>query len=374
MTDLSDMRQPTELPAKPESRSMSDPLFTPLRLGAIDVANRIVMAAMTRSRADDAGRVGPLTADYYAQRAGAGLILTEGLFPVAAGKGYVRTPGLADATQAAAWRTVTDRVHEEGGRIVAQLMHVGRISHRRLIGVTPVAPSAVRPEGGTWTDDGVLPHETPRALEISEIHAIVDGFAAAADRAMDAGFDGVELHAGSGYLPMQFLSTGTNRRGDAYGGTVENRIRFVVEVLDAMIDRVGAGRVGIKITPEMTFNDISDDDPVATYTALVTAVGRRRPAFVEIVDYGAHGLADRPRPLFDGAWLVGGGLTPTKAASLLASGRADGAVFGEPFIANPDLPDRIRLGLPLAASDKATHYAGGAHGYVDYPTATARAA
>ncbi|MEJ1158852.1 alkene reductase [Prosthecomicrobium sp. N25] len=353
---------------------MTDLLFSPFRLGAIDAANRIVMAAMTRSRADNAGLVGPLTAEYYAQRASAGLILTEGLYPVATGKGYVRTPGIADAAQVAAWRRVTDAVHAAGGRIAAQIMHVGRISHRRLIGETPVAPSAIRPAGGTWTEDGVLPHETPRALTVPEIRAIVDAFADAADRAMDAGFDGVELHAGSGYLPMQFLSTGTNRRIGAYGGTLENRIRFAVEVLDAMIDRIGADRVGIKITPEMTFNDVSDDDPVATYTALVAAVARRRAAFVEIVDYGAHGLADRLRPLFGGAWLVGGGLTPAGAAGLLATGRADGAVFGEPFIANPDLPERIRLGFPLAASDKATHYAGGARGYVDYPAATARAA
>jgi N-ethylmaleimide reductase len=353
---------------------MTNPLFSRFRLGEIDSGNRIVMAPMTRSRADEAGVVGPLTAQYYAQRAGAGLILSEGIYPTRNGKGYVRTPGLVDAAQVAAWRRVTDVVHAAGGRIVAQIMHVGRISHRRLIGGTPVAPSAIRPAGGTWTDDGVLPHETPRALDVSEIRALVAGFADAADRAMEAGFDGVELHAGSGYLPMQFLSTGTNQRTDAYGGTAENRIRFAVEVLDAMIDRVGAGRVGIKITPEMTFNDVSDEDPAATYATLVSAVAIRRPAFVEIVDYSVLDLSDRLRPLFGGAWLVGGGLTPSRAADLVSSGRADGAVFGEPFIANPDLAERIRLGLPLAASDKATHYAGGARGYVDYPVATARAA
>lgn len=352
---------------------MTQPLLSPLRLGHIDARNRVVMAAMTRSRADDDGVVGPITAEYYAQRAGAGVILTEGLYPVPAGKGYVRTPGLADAAHVAAWRQVTDAVHAAGGRIVAQIMHVGRISHRSLIGETPVAPSAVRPEGATWTDAGMLPHETPRELAVSEIRAIVDGYAAAADRAVDAGFDGVELHAGAGYLPMQFLSTGANRRTDAYGGTAENRVRFVLEALDAMIDRIGAGRVGLKITPEMPFNDIADDDPVETYTTLVAAVAQRRPAFLEVVDYGSHGLAASLRPLFGGAYLLGGGLTPAKAAELVSTGQADGAVFGEAFIGNPDLVDRIRLGLPLAASDKATHYAGGPRGYIDYPVA-ARAA
>lgn len=345
-------------------------LFSPLRVGRLRLPNRVVMAPMTRSRADAAGLVGPLTAEYYAQRAGAGLILTEGLYPEPMGQGYVRTPGLANGAQAAAWRAVTTAVHRAGGRIAAQLMHAGRISDPSLLpaGATPVAPSAVQPAGSTFTDAGPRPHVTPRALATVEVQGVIDRFAESARRAIEAGFDAVELHAGSGYLPMQFLATGTNRREDRYGGSHRNRVRFVVEALEAMAGAVGADRVGLKITPQMAFNDIVDDDPLGTYTTLLHAVRPLRLAFLEMAparqSVVAHALL---RPLFDGAYLAGVGFDRQRGMACVQAGEADAIVYGQPFIANPDLPRRFALDTPLAKADPATFYAGGARGYVDYP-------
>ena len=223
-------------------------LFTPLATGALHLKNRIVMGPMTRSRADGSGAVGPLTALYYAQRASAGLIITEGLYPEPMGKGYVRTPGLCSPTHVTAWAAVTRAVHAAGGRIVAQIMHAGRIRDPSLLpgGMPPVAPSAIRPNGSTYTDQGALPHVTPRALRTSEIASVIDNMARSAALAIEAGFDGVELHAGNGYLPMQFLSTGTNRRNDPYGGSVSNRVRFTVEALEAIAGAVGAERTACR--------------------------------------------------------------------------------------------------------------------------------
>lgn len=344
-------------------------LFTPLQAGDLHLPNRVVMAAMTRSRADDAGVVGPLTATYYAQRASAGLIVTEGLFPTPMGKGYVRTPGLADASHVAAWRRVTDAVHAAGGRIAAQIMHTGRISDPEFLpgGATPVAPSAVQAEGVSYTDQGPKPLPMPRELSLGEIHDLVLEHARAAERALEAGFDAVELHAGNGYLPMQFLSTHTNRRTDAYGGDVQRRIRFVVECAEAMAAVAGPGRVGIKLTPATPFNGALDDDPQATYTALARALAPLRLAFADVVspDLQYHALL---RPLMHGtAWLAGGGLDGESAARLLRDRVADAAVFGQLFIANPDLPARLLRQAPLQAPDRDTFYAGDARGYVDYP-------
>jgi len=352
------------------SSTLSPSLFSPLRLGRLRLPNRIVMAPMTRSRADDAGLVGALTAEYYAQRASAGLILTEGLYPEPMGRGYVRTPGLADSAQAAAWRVVNTAVHRAGGRIAAQLMHAGRISDPSLLpeGATPVAPSAVQPAGSTYTDAGPKPHVTPRALATIEVQGVIDRYAEAARRAIEAGFDAVELHAGSGYLPMQFLSTGTNRREDRYGGSYRNRVRFVVETLEALAGAVGPDRVGLKITPQMAFNDIVDDDPLGTYTTLLQAVRPLRLAFLEMApapqSVVTHALL---RPLFDGAYLAGVGFDRPRGMAFVQAGEADAIVYGQPFIANPDLPRRFALDAPLAQADPATLYAGGARGYVDYP-------
>lgn len=352
-------------------------LYTPLAAGTLRLRNRVLMAPMTRSRADAAGRVGPLTATYYAQRASAGLIVTEGLYPDPMGQGYVRTPGLVDEAHVAGWRSVTDAVHRGGGRIVAQLMHAGRISDPSLLpgGATPVAPSAIRPNGSTYTDAGPKPHVTPRALSAAEIAAIVERFAAAARRAIDAGFDGVELHAGAGYLPMQFLSSSTNHRSDGYGGGPLQRARFTVELLEAITAAVGASRTGLKLTPEMAFNDIHDADPEATYATLMRAIRPLQLAFVEMAP-GAHAQAwhERLRPLSQAAWFAGVGFDPARARQWVEGGLADAILFGQAFIANPDLPARIAAGAPLAAADPATFYSGGARGYTDYPALEAAAA
>lgn len=350
-----------------------DPLFQALAAGDLSLANRIVMAPMTRSRADDDGNVGELTATYYAQRAGAGLIVTEGIFPEPMGKGYVRTPGLVNRQHVAAWRRVTEAVHARGGKIVAQLMHVGRISHESLLpaNAAPVAPSAVRSPGQVYTDEGMKPHAQPRALEREEIHAITRSFADAAQRAIDAGFDGVQLHAGNGYLGMQFLSPNTNLRTDEYGGSAENRARFVVETLEAMAARVGAGRTSLKVTPGTAFNDMHDPAPLDTYGTLLRRIAHLPLAFVDVspadAQLGAAEYHALLRPLWSGAYFSGGGLTQAAAGALVASGAIDAAIFGSAFIANPDLPERFRRGLPLAMPDTATFYAGGAQGYTDYP-------
>lgn len=352
-------------------------LFTPTTAGRIGLKNRIVMAPMTRARADDAGLQAPIAATYYSQRAGAGLIVSEGVFPEPMGKGYVRTPGLADAAQVASWKPVTDAVHAAGGRIVAQLMHVGRISHPSLLpgNATPVAPSAVQAKGGVYTDAGLLPHPVPEALTPDGIRAVIAGYAAAARRAIDAGFDGVEFHAASGYLPMQFLSTGTNLRTDGYGGSAANRARFTVEALTAIAAAIGADRVGIKVSPEMAFNDIQDADPMQTYTTLVELIAPLGLSYLHVAP--AARAADYHRELrsrFTGTYIAGAGFDGASAAAIVASGGADAVAFGQLFIANPDLPRRLRDGVPLASADPATFYAGGEKGYIDYPAAVAQAA
>jgi N-ethylmaleimide reductase len=356
--------------------SQVNDLFAPLNVGRYALANRIVMAPMTRSRADDAGVPGELVPVYYAQRASAGLIVTEGTFPSPMGKGYVRTPGIHSDAQVAAWKKVTEAVHGKGSRIFLQLMHAGRISDPSFLpgNATPVAPSAVQPKGASYTDQGMKPYVTPRALETSEIPSVIEEYADATRRALEAGFDGVELHAASGYLPMQFLSSGSNLRTDRYGGSAEKRARFSVEALQAMAAVAGADRVGIKLSPEMAFNDITDADPVETYTTLVQAIGNMGLAYLHVALFGAptdyHSLL---RPLFRGAYLAGGGLTRESAEALLHAGTADAVVFGSLFVANPDLPLRFRLKAPLNQPDSTTFYTPGAKGYIDYPMLEAAA-
>ncbi|MDI3397156.1 alkene reductase [Pseudomonas sp. V88_4] len=353
-----------------------NPLFSEIQVGRHTLSNRIVMAPMTRSRADDDGVPTDLVATYYAQRASAGLIISEGVFPVALGKGYVRTPGIATAEQVAAWKQVTDAVHARGGRIFMQLMHCGRVSHPSLLanGAQPQAPSAIKAAGQTYTANGLQDFVVPHALTIVEIAAVVEGYRQAARRAIEAGFDGVELHAASGYLPEQFLSTGSNQRDDEYGGPVENRVRFVLEVLAAMVDEIGGDRVGIKISPEMNFNDIVDANPQETYMHLVEQLRAFNLAYLHVALFGAtfdyHAAL---RPLFTGRYLIGSGLDKDTAESLISSGKADAVVFGSAFIANPDLPERLRSGAELNTADKNTFYAPGPEGYIDYPTLSAKA-
>nr|WP_209279603.1 alkene reductase [Escherichia coli]QSM61410.1 N-ethylmaleimide reductase [Escherichia coli]QSM61910.1 N-ethylmaleimide reductase [Escherichia coli] len=345
-------------------------LFTPVQIGRLTLPNRLVMAPMTRSRADDAGVPSNLVVSYYAQRASAGLIITEGVYPNALGKGYVRTPGIETDAQVAAWQEVTEAVHARGGRIFMQLMHCGRISHPSLLpaGTQPVAPSAIKPAGQAWTGAGMEEFVTPRALDLTEIAGVVEDYRQATRRALAAGFDGVELHAASGYLPEQFLSSGSNQRTDAYGGSVAKRARFVLEVLAAMVAEGGGDRVGIKISPEMGFNDIVDATPQETYGYLVEQLRELKLAYLHVALFGTstdyHALL---RPRFDGAYLIGGGLDQPRAEALIADGQADATVFGAAFLANPDLPERLRHGAALNAPDKNTFYSPGANGYTDYP-------
>jgi len=345
-------------------------LFTPVQIGRYTLPNRLVMAPMTRSRADEAGVPSEMVSVYYAQRAGAGLIISEGVFPSAMGKGYVRTPGLETAEQIAAWKKVTDAVHAKGGRIFMQVMHCGRISHPSMLpnAAQPVAPSAIKAAGQTWTNEGLQDFVTPRELTTAEVGEIISDYRMATRRAIEAGFDGVELHTASGYLPEQFLSSGSNQRTDQYGGSVENRARFVLETLKAMIAEAGSDRVGIKISPEMNFNDIVDANPQETYSYLVDQLGGLNLAYLHVALFGTpvdyHGLL---RPKFNGAYLVGGGLDKTKAEELLEANKADATVFGGAFLANPDLVERLRVNASLNTPNKDLFYAPTAEGYIDYP-------
>ncbi|MDR7098363.1 N-ethylmaleimide reductase [Lysobacter niabensis] len=350
-------------------RGMSQ-LFTPVRIGRRTLPNRLVMAPMTRSRADGDGVPSDMTATYYAQRASAGLIISEGVFPSALGKGYVHTPGIETEAQVAAWKQVTEAVHARGGRIFMQLMHCGRVSHPSLLnGATPVAPSAIKPEGQARTPAGQVDFVTPRELSLTEIAGVIDDYRQATRRAIDAGFDGVELHGASGYLPEQFLSSGSNQRQDQYGGSIQGRARFVLEVLAAMVAEAGADRVGIKISPEMNYNSIIDAAPQETYAYLVDKLRGLGLAYLHVALFGAkfdyHALL---RPRFDGAYLIGGGLTQHSAEGVLAEGKADATVFGSAFLANPDLPERFRQGAALNTPDRNTFFAPPtANGYIDYP-------
>jgi N-ethylmaleimide reductase len=346
-------------------------LSTAVQIGRHTLRNRMVMAPMTRSRANDADGVqSGLAVTYYRQRATVGLIITEGTFPSAMGKGYVSTPGIYTDAQVAAWRLVTDAVHAEGGRIFLQLMHTGRISHPSMLpgGALPVAPSAIKPAGQSYTANGMADFVTPRALQTPEVAGVVAEYRMATRRALEAGFDGVELHAASGYLPEQFLSSGSNVRGDQYGGSIANRARFILEVLDAMIMEAGSDRVGIKISPEMGFNDIKDDSPVETYTYLVRQLAPLNLAYLHVAlfnpEYDYHGAL---RPLFNGAYILGGGQSRESGEQRLAAGEADAVAYGGAILANPDLLRRFALNAPLNTANPALFYAPGAQGYIDYP-------
>ena len=346
-------------------------LFTPVQVGRYTLPNRLVMAPMTRSRANDSGVQSDLAATYYGDRAGAGLLIAEGTFPSAMGKGYVRTPGIETKEQIAAWKKVTDAVHAKGGKIFLQIMHCGRISHPSMLpnNALPVAPSAIKAAGQTWTGAGMEEFVTPRELATNEISGVVNDYRLATRRALEAGFDGVELHTASGYLPEQFLSSGSNKRTDKYGGSVENRARFVLEALNAMVEEAGSDRVGIKISPEMNFNDISDANPQETYTHLVEQLAPLNLAYLHVALFGAktdyHALL---RPLFKGTYLMGSGLDKAKAEQVLESNQADATVFGGAFLANPDLVERFKQNAPLNTPNKDTFYTPGAEGYTDYPT------
>jgi N-ethylmaleimide reductase len=347
-------------------------LFAPARLGDIPLANRIVMAPMTRNRAPD-NIPTALMAEYYAQRASAGLIVTEGTTPAANGRGYIDIPGLYNDAQVEGWRGVAEAVHAKGGRIVAQVMHVGRISHPDFQeGAQPVAPSAIAAKGDIFTHAGMKPLATPRALEPAEIEALIKAYGDAAANAVKAGLDGVEVHAANGYLPGQFLAPNANQRTDQWGGSAENRARFLVAIVEASVVAIGAGRVGVRISPGNPFNDIEDPNAEETYDHVTKVLGGRGLAYLHILDAKPpFDIAAMARRNFGGPLILNGGYDRDRAQADIASGRADFIAFGAKFISNPDLPARLLKGADLTPPDTATFYGGGAKGYTDYPALAA---
>ncbi|WP_410600508.1 alkene reductase [Amycolatopsis sp. lyj-90] len=347
-------------------------LLEEFRGAAMRLPNRVAMAPMTRGRADDkTGVPHPLTAEYYAQRASAGLIVSEGVWVTETGKSGPGIPGLATDRQAEAWREVTEAVHEEGGRVFAQLWHAGRVSHPGVMGRTPVAPSAVRQAGRIFVAGGWTETVEPRALGEDEIGEVVQDFAAAARRAVDAGFDGVELHGANGYLIQEFLARNTNRREDRYGGSPAARIGFPLEVVAAVAEQVGAARVALRISPGNPENDIVEDDWKEVYSRLLTELRRHELAYLHVIDTPEAEALSYLRPLWPGALVANlRSEEPTSQAegeSLLEAGLADVVAFGRLFIANPDLPARFALDAPLARADHAVYYGARLDGYTDFP-------
>lgn len=352
-------------------------LFDPIRVGELDLANRVVMAPLTRNRAAPGRVPSDLAVEYYRQRASAGLIITEGSQVSPEGQGYLDTPGIYSAEQVAAWRRVTDTVHAERGRIVVQLWHVGRIAHVSLQpnGQAPVSSTARRAATKTFTKDGFVPVSAPRALRTDEIPALVASYRDAARAAMAAGFDGVEIHGANGYLIEQFLRDSINDRNDEYGGPIENRVRLLVEVMQAVAGEIGGGRTGLRLSPVTPSNDAAQDsDPQALFEHAVARLAPLRLAFIEVVEGATAGPRDFApfdyaalRRKFDGAWIVNNGYQRQMALDAVASGAADLVSFGRPFIGNPDLVRRLRENAPLNALDPSTLYGGGARGYIDYP-------
>jgi N-ethylmaleimide reductase len=357
-------------------------LFSPLRLGALTLPNRIVMAPLTRNRAAPGNVATELTAQYYAQRAAAGLIISEASQVVPEGQGYQDTPGIHSDAQIAAWRKVTDAVHAAGGRIFLQAWHVGRVSHTSLQpgGGAPVAPSAIRANTKTFVNNAFTETSEPRALDLSELPGVVAGYRRGAANAIAAGFDGIEIHAANGYLLDQFLRDGANKRTDAYGGSIENRARLPLEVMAAVIDEIGAERVGIRISPVTPANDLTDSNPQALFEYFVGELEALKPVYIHVIEGATGGPRDVApfdyaalRRRYSGTWMVNNGYDKAMAEAAVANGTADLVAFGKPFIANPDLVERLRLGAPLNELDRDTLYGGGARGYVDYPTLGAAA-
>lgn len=350
-------------------------LFTPLTVGTMELPNRLVMAPLTRMRARLDGVPTDIMVDYYRQRASLGLIVSEGIYPSFTGQGNTRMPGLVTEEHIAGWKRVTDAVHEAGGRIVAQLMHSGRVGHENVSGRQPVAPSAIALSGEAHTYDGKKPYPVPHALTEAELPGVTQEFVSAAKAAMKAGFDGVELHGANGYLLQEFLSPVSNTRTDSYGGSPENRARFVLETFKAVAEAIGAEHTGIRISPEHNIQDVLEtdrDDVLATYTALVDGIAPLKPAYLSILHKDpADELVQELRRRFNGPVLLNTGFgvetTRESALALLDEDLADAVVVGRPALANPDLARRWQEGSDLNAPDYATFYTDGAAGYTDYP-------
>ncbi len=349
-------------------------LFSTLKMGPMTLSNRMVMAPMTRDRAAADGNVPQeMNVTYYRQRATAGLIITEGSQVSPQGMGYPVTPGIHSDAQVEGWKKVTEAVHEQGGRIFLQLWHVGRISHPSYQpdGVLPVAPSAIKPAGESFTYEGLKPFVTPRALETDEISGIVDQFKQGAEKALAAGFDGVELHGANGYLLDQFLKSGTNERTDRYGGSIENRVRLLMEVTDAVIAVWGEGRVGVRLSPGGGFNDMTDASPEDTFNAVAKQLSTRALAYLHVVetlesvktfDY------KKLREHFDGLYIANAAYDFKRATDAITSGNIDLVSFGQLYLANPDLLARFQKGAPLNTPDPNTFYGGDEKGYTDHPS------
>ena len=362
---------------------MNAPLLSPFKLGRFALPNRIVMAPLTRNRTVVDNTPNALMALHYEQRASAGLIISEATQVSPQGLGYPNTPGIHSPEQVAGWRLITDAVHAKGGRIFLQLWHVGRISHPDLQpnGELPVAPSAIAPEGEVATYTGMKPYVTPRALELEEIPQIVEQYRIGAKNALEAGFDGVEVHSANGYLLDQFLQDNTNHRTDIYGGSLENRSRLLMEVMEAVVDVWGSDRVGVRLSPSGTFSSMYDSNRAATFGYVVKELNRFNLAYLHLVAPRVEGFGsaeDQPdlgadffRPIFNGTIITAGGYTFETANAAIASDHADLVAFGRLYIANPDLPERFAANAPLNKPDCNTFYGGDEKGYTDYPTLSA---
>ncbi|MFC7960777.1 2,4-dienoyl-CoA reductase [Rhodococcoides kroppenstedtii] len=355
-------------------------LFSTVTLGDLALRNRLVMAPLTRVRSGPEGIPGPLVAEHYRQRASLGLIVSEGTYPSHAGQGFPGQPGLVTDEQLAGWKAVTDAVHAEGGLIVAQVMHAGRVTHEATTGGHEVVgPSAIAIEGETRTYDGKKPYPVPHALTTDELPSVIEEFVRGSRNAIAAGFDGVEIHSANGYLLHEFLSPASNQRDDAYGGSPENRARFVAEVVEAVVDAIGAGRVGIRISPEHNIQDALETDPAdvrATYRALVDRIAPLGLSYLSVLHKDPAGeLVQDLRTAFGGPFLVNSGFgeitTRDEALAIVDDNVGDAVVVGRPAIANPDLVHRWKEDLPLNTPDQSTFYSSGAEGYTDYPFATA---
>jgi N-ethylmaleimide reductase len=351
-------------------------LFSPVKLGSMQLSNRIVMAPLTRNRAGEHGVPQPLNVTYYEQRASAGLIVTEATPISAMAHGYPALPGIYTDAQVAGWKKITDAVHAKGGKIVIQLWHVGRISHPTLLpdGALPVAPSAIKPAGKAFTYQGLVDYVEPRALDANELSSIVADYVHATKSALAAGFDGVEIHAANGYLLDQFLRDGTNQRTDQYGGSFENRARFLLEVTKAVVDVAGSDKVGVRISPVNPFNDMKDSNPQALFNFVTESLNLFNLAYLHVVEGGIHGGGiadpfdfDALRKLFKGPYMANLAYDKARGNAVVASGHADVVAYGVPFIANPDLVERFRTDAPLNEADSSTFYGGTEKGYTDYP-------
>jgi len=354
-------------------------LFEGIQIGPLALRNRVFMAPLTRSRAGADGVPGELAATYYSQRASAGLIVTEATQISPMGKGYIDTPGIHSAEQVRGWRRVAEAVHQSGGRIFLQLWHVGRISHTSLLpeGARPVAPSAIRARSQTYLATGVAEVSEPVALTVSGIQETLADYGRAAANAKEAGFDGVEIHAANGYLIDQFLRTGSNRRTDEYGGAARNRVRFLAEATERVLEVWASGRVGVRISPTVGFNDMWDENSVETFGAVVERLNGYGLGYLHVVeraqdskgsDEAGLALSAQLRSVWKGVYVVNGGYDGVRGEQAVRSGRADAVAYGRAFLANPDLPRRLELGAGLNQADAATFYGGGAAGYTSYPT------